>query len=437
MNDKSPAPIVPVDGKKITVQNGKLSVPDCPIIPFIEGDGSGPDIWRASVRVLNAAVEKAYGSQRKISWMEVYAGEKSFKEFDTWLPDETIQALTEFKVGIKGPMTTPVGGGIRSLNVAIRKFLDLYVCLRPIRWFEGVPNPIKHPEYMNMVIFRENTEDIYTGIEFEAGTPDNQRFLDLFKENFPAEYAKIRFPATSGIGIKPVSKEGTQRLVRAAIKWGLTNKRKKVTLVHKGNIMKYTEGAFRAWGYEVAEKEFAGDVFTWRQWEAIKKEKGEQAANQEMSAAQSSGKILVTDVIADAMFMNALLRPRDFDILATPNLNGDYLSDALAAQVGGIGIAPGANINYETGAAIFEATHGTAPGKAGLDKANPSSVILSGEMMFRYMGWNEAADLVVKGIERVIASRRLPVDLAQLSDNATTVKCSEFGDSIIHEIMNS
>jgi isocitrate dehydrogenase len=434
---KSPAPTIPANGQKMTIQNGKLNVPDCPIIPFIEGDGSGPDIWRASVRVLDAAVEKAYQDKRKISWMEVYAGEKSFKDFNTWLPEETIQAFTDFKVGIKGPMTTPVGGGIRSLNVALRKFLDLYVCLRPVRWFEGVPNPIKHPEYMNMVIFRENTEDIYTGIEFELGTPENKHFLELFKQNFPSEYAKIRFPDSSAIGVKPISREGTQRLVRAAIRWGLENKRHKVTLVHKGNIMKFTEGAFRAWGYEVAEKEFADKVFTWRQWEATKKEKGEQVANQEMKTAENSGKMLITDTIADAMFMNALLRPRDFDILAAPNLNGDYLSDALAAQVGGIGIAPGANINYETGAAIFEATHGTAPGKAGLDKANPSSVILSGEMMLRYVGWNEAADLVIKGIERVIASQRLPIDLAQLSEKATTVKCSEFGDFIIDEIRNS
>ena len=434
---KSPAPVVPVEGQKMSIQNGKLNVPDCPIIPFIEGDGSGPDIWRASVRVLDAAVEKAYLDRRKISWMEVYAGEKSFKEYNTWLPEETIQAFADYKVGIKGPMTTPVGGGIRSLNVALRKYLDLYVCLRPIRWFEGVPNPIKHPEYMNMVIFRENTEDIYTGIEFELGTPENKHFMELFKQNFPSEYAKIRFPDTSGIGVKPISKEGTFRLVRAAIQWGLDNKRRKVTLVHKGNIMKYTEGAFRAWGYELAEREFGDKVYTWLQWEATKKEKGDQAANQEMKAAETSGKMLIIDTIADAMFMNALLRPRDFDILAAPNLNGDYLSDALAAQVGGIGIAPGANINYETGAAIFEATHGTAPGKAGLDKANPSSVILSGEMMLRYMGWNEAADLLIKGIERVIASRRLPIDLAQLSDNATSVKCSEFGDYIIQEIRNS
>lgn len=437
MNKISPAPVVPAEGQKITILNKVLTVPDHPIIPFIEGDGSGPDIWRASERVLDAAVQKAYGDRKKISWMEVYAGEKSFKEFDTWLPDETIQAFNDYKVGIKGPMTTPVGGGIRSLNVALRKFLDLYVCLRPIRWFEGVPSPLLHPEYMNMVIFRENTEDIYTGIEFELGTPENKKFVDLFKQNFPAEYAKIRFPDTSGIGIKPISKEGTQRLVRAAIKWGLENKRRKVTLVHKGNIMKYTEGAFRAWGYDLAEDEFGDKVYTWRQWEATKKEKGDAAANQEMNTATSSGKMLITDTIADAMFMNALLRPRDFDILAAPNLNGDYLSDALAAQVGGIGIAPGANINYETGAAIFEATHGTAPGKAGLDKANPSSVILSGEMMLRYMGWNEAADFVITGIERVIASKRLPVDLAQIAGDATTVKCSEFGDAIINEIRNS
>jgi isocitrate dehydrogenase len=437
MEIKSPTPVVPVEGKRISIQNGKLNVPDCPIIPFIEGDGSGPDIWRASQRVLDAAVEKAYNNKRKIYWMEVYAGEKSFKEFNTWLPDETIQAFTDYLVGIKGPMTTPVGGGIRSLNVALRKYLDLYVCLRPIRWFKGVPSPTTHPEYMNMVIFRENTEDIYTGIEFEMGSPEVKHFLEIFKEQFPSEYAKIRFPDTAGIGIKPISKEGTQRLVRAAIRWAIENKRHKVTLVHKGNIMKFTEGAFQAWGYELAEKEFGDRVYTWRQWGITKAEKGAQAANDEMKEAVNHGKILITDVITDAMFQNSLIKPRDYEVIAAPNLNGDYLSDALAAQVGGIGIAPGANINYETGIAVFEATHGTAPGKAGLDKANPSSVILSGEMMLRYMGWNEAADLVIKGIEQVIALNLLPVDIADQAENATVVKCSEFGDAIIREIQNS
>jgi len=434
MEIKSPIPVAPAEGKKISIQNGKLVVPDCPIIPFIEGDGSGPDIWRASERVLDAAVEKAYLGKRKIYWMEVYAGEKSFKNFNTWLPDETIQAFSDYLVGIKGPMTTPIGGGIRSLNVALRKMLDLYVCLRPVRWFKGVPSPTTHPEYMNMVIFRENTEDIYTGIEFEMGSPEVKRFLELFKEQFPSEFAKIRFPNTTGIGIKPISQEGTERLVRAAIRWAIQNNRHKVTLVHKGNIMKFTEGAFQGWGYDLAEREFGDLVYTWRRWGATKAEKGSQAANDEMKEAVKKGKILITDVITDAMFQNSLIKPRDYEVIAAPNLNGDYLSDALAAQVGGIGIAPGANINYESGIAVFEATHGTAPGKAGLDKANPSSVILSGEMMLRYMGWNEAADLVIRGIEEVIALKLLPVDMADQTENATTVKCSEFGDAIIREI---
>jgi isocitrate dehydrogenase len=434
---QSPTPIVPAKGKKISIQNGKLIVPDCPIIPFIEGDGSGPDIWRASERVLDAAVEYAYHGKRKIYWMEVYAGEKSFKEFNTWLPDETIKAFSEYLVGIKGPMTTPIGGGIRSLNVALRKLLDLYVCLRPIRWFKGVPSPTTHPEYMNMVIFRENTEDIYTGIEFEMGSPEIKRFLKMFEEQFPLEFAKIRFPNTAGIGIKPVSKEGTERLVRAAILWAIENHRHKVTLVHKGNIMKFTEGAFQGWGYDLAEREFGDLVYTWRHWGKTKAEKGDQAANDEMKAAVGQGKILITDVITDAMFQNSLIKPRDYEVIAAPNLNGDYLSDALAAQVGGIGIAPGANINYETGIAVFEATHGTAPGKAGKDKANPSSVILSGEMMLRYMGWNEAADMVISGIENVIALKLLPVDMADQTEGATTVKCSEFGDAIIREIQKS
>ncbi len=434
MNALSPSPVVPANGGKISIQNGKLNVPDRPIIPFIEGDGSGPDIWRASQRVMDAAVEKAYGPQRQICWMEVYAGEKSFKEFNTWLPDETIQALQEYKVGIKGPMTTPVGGGIRSLNVALRKILDLYVCLRPVRWFEGVPSPTLHPEFVNMVIFRENTEDIYTGIEFELGTPENTQMLQLLQQYFPKEYAKIRFPASAAIGIKPISKEGTERLVRAAIKYALENHRKRVTLVHKGNIMKYTEGAFRAWGYELAEREFGDKVYTWLQFDKTKDAKGEDAANQEQDEACAAGKLLITDTIADAMFMNALMRPKQLDVIASPNLNGDYLSDAIAAQVGGIGIAPGANINYETGAAVFEATHGTAPHKAGKDTANPSSVILSGEMMLRYMGWNEAADLLIQGIERVIADKKVTIDLGQLTKDATVVKCSEFGDAIIAEI---
>ncbi len=435
MNAKSPSPVIPTDGEKISIQGGKLIVPDHPIIPFIEGDGSGPDIWRAARRVLDTAVEKAYGPQRQICWMEVYAGEKSFLEFNTWLPDETIQALQEFKLGIKGPMTTPVGGGIRSLNVALRKILDLYVCLRPVRWFEGVPSPTLHPEYVNMVIFRENTEDIYTSIEFELGTPENTQMLALLKQYFPKEYAKIRFPESAAIGVKPISKEGTERLVRAAIKYALENHRKRVTLVHKGNIMKYTEGAFRAWGYELADREFGDKVYTWRQYEATKEAKGEDAAKKEQDEACEAGKILITDTIADAMFMNALMRPKLLDVIASPNLNGDYLSDAIAAQVGGIGIAPGANINYESGAAVFEATHGTAPGKAGKDTANPSSVILSGEMMLRYMGWNEAADLIIQGIEKVIAEKKVTIDLAQLTKDSTIVKCSEFGNAIIADMM--
>ena len=423
---------VPEGGEKIRKSGDTLIVPDNPIIPFIEGDGTGPDIWRAAVRVFDAAVEKAYKGRRKIFWMEVYAGEKAYKKFGDWLPDETLQAFKEFLVGIKGPLTTPVGGGIRSLNVAIRKALDLYVCQRPVRWFPGVPSPIKHPERVDMVVFRENTEDIYAGIEFEVGTPEWKKFMELFKEHFPEEYAKMRFPETSGIGIKPVSEEGTKRLVRAAIKWGLANGRKSVTLVHKGNIMKYTEGAFRKWGYEVAEEEFGDKVYTWMMWERTKQEKGVEAANEEMRRAlEEEGRLLVKDVIADICFQQTLTRPKEFDILATMNLNGDYLSDALAAHVGGIGIAPGGNINYDTGHAVFEATHGTAPKYAGLDKVNPSSVILSGEMMFRHLGWHEAADLIIKGISGAIAAKTVTYDFHRLMEGATLLKCSEFGDAII------
>ncbi len=423
---------VPEGGEKIRKSGDTLIVPDNPIIPFIEGDGTGPDIWRAAVRVFDAAVEKAYKGRRKIFWMEVYAGEKAYKKFGDWLPDETLQAFKEFLVGIKGPLTTPVGGGIRSLNVAIRKALDLYVCQRPVRWFPGVPSPIKHPEWVDMVVFRENTEDIYAGIEFEVGTPEWKKFMELFKEHFPEEYAKMRFPETSGIGIKPVSEEGTKRLVRAAIKWGLANGRKSVTLVHKGNIMKYTEGAFRKWGYEVAEEEFGDKVYTWMMWERTKQEKGVEAANEEMRRAlEEEGRLLVKDVIADICFQQTLTRPKEFDILATMNLNGDYLSDALAAHVGGIGIAPGGNINYDTGHAVFEATHGTAPKYAGLDKVNPSSVILSGEMMFRHLGWHEAADLIIKGISGAIAAKTVTYDFHRLMEGATLLKCSEFGDAII------
>jgi len=422
---------VPAGGAKITIRDGKLQVPDRPIIPFIEGDGTGPDIWRASVRVLDAAVAKAYGGRRTIAWMEVFAGEKAFKQEGNWLPDETVEAFREFLVGIKGPLTTPIGGGIRSLNVALRQMLDLYVCLRPVRWFVGVPSPVKRPEKVDMVIFRENTEDIYAGIEFESGTEDVKKVLAFLKESFPRAYAKVRFPETTAIGMKPVSAEGSERLVRAAIEYTLANKRKSLTLVHKGNIMKFTEGAFRNWGYALAEREFAGRVYTWDEWERTKKAKGEDAANAEQKAALASGKVLVKDAIADITLQQVLTRPDEFDVIATLNLNGDYLSDALAAQVGGIGIAPGGNINYMTGHAVFEATHGTAPKYANLDKVNPGSVVLSGEMMLRYMGWPEAADLVIKGMDGAIGARTVTYDFARLMEGAKEVKCSEFGDAVI------
>jgi isocitrate dehydrogenase len=422
---------VPPDGQKVTIAGGVLNVPDCPILPFIEGDGTGPDIWRASVRVFDAAVAKAYGGQRKIAWMEVYAGQKSFDQFGTWLLDESVEAFKEYLVGIKGPLTTPIGGGIRSLNVALRKLLDLYVCLRPVRYFQGVPSPVKRPQDVDMVIFRENTEDIYTGIEFENGTEDNRRFKALLQEHFPKEFAKIRFPDSAGLGVKPVSVEGTERLVRAAIHYALANGRRSVTLAHKGNIMKYTEGAFRNWGYALAEREFADQVYTWEQWERTKAAQGEAAANAEQKAALAGGKVLIKDVIADIVFQQTITRATDFDVIATMNLNGDYLSDALAAQVGGIGIAPGGNINYLTGHAIFEATHGTAPKYADQDKVNPGSVILSGEMMFRYLGWTEAADLIIKGMDGAIGAGTVTYDFARLMDGATEVKTSEFGDAII------
>jgi len=422
---------VPAGGEKITIQNGRLQVPNFPILPFVEGDGTGRDIWRASVNVFDAAVAKAYRGKRAVKWMEVYAGEKAFTRFNSWLPDETVAAFNEFLVGIKGPLTTPIGGGIRSLNVALRKALDLYVCQRPVRYFQGVPSPVKHPEYVDMVIFRENTEDIYTGIEFEHGTPEAEAFRKALKDLFPKEYAKIRFPDTSGMGIKPVSKEGTFRLVRAAIQWSLENRRKSVTLVHKGNIMKFTEGAFRNWGYELAEAEFASQTYTWAQWERTKDAQGEAAANAEQDAALKAGRLLVKDVIADIVFQQTITRAKEFDVLATMNLNGDYLSDALAAQVGGIGIAPGGNINYATGHAVFEATHGTAPKYADKDQVNPGSVILSGEMMFRYMGWTEAADLIVKGMEGAIAAKTVTYDFHRLMDGASLLKCSEFGNAII------
>ncbi|MFZ1626162.1 MAG: NADP-dependent isocitrate dehydrogenase [Gammaproteobacteria bacterium] len=424
----------PAGGAKITISNGKLTVPNNPIIPFIEGDGTGPDIWRASVRVLDAAVAKAYGGKRKIHWMEVFAGQKAWDNYNTWLPDATVEACREYLVSIKGPLTTPIGGGIRSLNVALRQLLDLYVCLRPVRWFKGVPSPVKKPEEVDMVIFRENTEDIYAGIEFEAGTEANKKFLELFKANFPKEYAKIRFPNTSGIGIKAISQEGTERLFRATIEYAIANKSKSITIVHKGNIMKYTEGAFRNWSYAVAEREFGSKVYTWDQWERTKADKGEKAANEEQKAALAKGAILIKDAIADITLQQVLTRPAEFDVIATMNLNGDYLSDALAAQIGGIGIAPGGNVNYITGHAVFEATHGTAPKYANLDKVNPGSVILSGEMMLRYMGWTEAADSIISAMDKTIGDKTVTYDFARLMDGATEVKCSEFGDALIRNM---
>ncbi|MBX3252107.1 MAG: NADP-dependent isocitrate dehydrogenase [Myxococcales bacterium] len=411
--------------------DGKLVVPNDPILPFIEGDGTGRDIWRASVRVFDAAVEKAYGGEKKVAWYEVFAGEKAFNEHGSWLPDETVEAFRDYLVGIKGPLTTPIGGGIRSLNVALRQMLDLYTCLRPVRWYQGVPSPVKTPGEVDMVIFRENTEDIYAGIEFEQGTPEVDAFKAWLKESYPDRYKKIRFPDSCGIGIKPVSIEGTERLVRAAIEYAIRHDRKSVTLVHKGNIMKFTEGAFRNWGYALAEREFGEKVYTWDQWERTKAAKGEDAANEEQSAALKSGKILVKDAIADIALQQVLTRPSEFDVIATLNLNGDYLSDALAAQVGGIGIAPGGNINYVSGHAIFEATHGTAPKYADKDMVNPSSVILSGVMMFRHLGWDEAADLIETGLEKSIAAKTVTYDFARLMDGATKIKCSEFGDAII------
>ncbi len=418
-------------GSKIRMDNGKLHVPNDPIIPFIEGDGIGPDIWRASVRVFDAAVEKAYQGERKIHWLEVYAGQKAFDKFNNWLPDETIDHCREYLVSIKGPLTTPIGGGMRSLNVALRQLLDLYVCIRPVRWYQGVPSPVKSPENVDMVIFRENTEDIYAGIEFEQGTASNQNFLALLKESFPDEYSKIRFPESSGIGIKPISIEGSERLLRSAFDYAIENKSKSVTFVHKGNIMKFTEGAFRNWGYELAEREYGDHVYTWDQWERTKDENGEEAANKEQASAIDNGAILVKDAIADITLQQVLTRPSEFDVIATMNLNGDYLSDALAAQVGGIGIAPGGNLNNVTGHAVFEATHGTAPKYTDLDKVNPGSVILSGEMMLRYMGWTEAADLIVQSMDATIQNKTVTYDFARLMENITPVKCSEFGDELI------
>ena len=422
---------VPADGAKITTENGKLRVPDNPVIPYIGGDGIGVDISPVMIAVVDGAVASAYGGARKIHWMEVYAGEKANNLTGSWLPDETIDLMKEYLVSIKGPLTTPVGGGIRSLNVAVRQIMDLYVCLRPVRWFKGVPSPVRSPELVDMAIFRENTEDIYAGIEFETGSDQNRKFLDLFKEAFPASYDKIRFPETSGIGIKPVSREGTERLVRAAIRYAIDNGRKSVTFVHKGNIMKFTEGAFRNWGYEVAEREFGAETYTWSEWERTVADKGQDAANEEQKEALAAGRILCKDAIADITLQQVLTRPAEFDVIATTNLNGDYLSDALAAQVGGIGIAPGGNINYETGHAVFEATHGTAPKYAGRDMVNPGSLVLSAEMMLRYMGWKEAADRIITAMDGAIASKNVTYDFARLMDGANRVSCSEFGRNMI------
>ena len=411
------------EGDKITISNGELQVGDKPIVAFIEGDGTGPDIWAASKRVLDAAVEKAYGGKKAFAWMEVYAGDKANDVYGevVWLPDETIDALSEYLVGIKGPLTTPVGGGIRSINVAIRQRMDLYACVRPVQYFDGVPSPVKNPEDVDMVIFRENTEDIYAGIEFQEGTPENDAFRKLLKEHFPESYTKIRFPDTAGLGIKPVSREGTERIVKAALDYAVQNDRDSVTLVHKGNIMKFTEGAFRDWGYELAEREYGAQVLGEGPWRTFKN-------------PNTGTTITVKDVIADAMLQQIILRPGEYGVLATMNLNGDYISDALAAQVGGIGIAPGANINYDTGRAVFEATHGTAPKYAGQDKVNPSSVILSGEMMLRHLGWNEAADLIIRAMGKTIGQKRVTYDFERLMDGATLLKCSEFGDALIENM---
>lgn len=420
---------LPTEGEKIIIEGGKLKVPNQPIIPFIEGDGTGRDIWKSAKRVLDAAVEKAYRGDKKIAWYEVFAGEKAFNTYGEWLPNDTLEAIREYIVAIKGPLTTPIGGGIRSLNVALRQELDLYVCLRPVRYFDGVPSPVKRPELVDMVIFRENTEDIYAGIEYKEGSEEVKKLLAFLQNEMGV--SKIRFPQTSGIGIKPVSEDGSKRLVRAAVEYAITHNRKSVTLVHKGNIMKFTEGAFKNWGYEVAEQEFGDKVFTWAQYDVIKEQSGTEAANQAQKEALDAGKILIKDAIADIALQQVLTRPTDFDVIATLNLNGDYLSDALAAQVGGIGIAPGANINYVTGHAIFEATHGTAPKYADLDVVNPGSVILSGVMLLEHLGWHEAADLIYKGLATSINNKTVTYDFARLMEGATEVKCSEFGDHVI------
>ena len=431
--------VVPKDGGKITLVDGRLVVPDRPIIPFIEGDGTGRDIWRASQRVLDAAVAKAYGGRRKIAWTEVYAGEKAFTKFNEWLPAETVEAFREYLIGIKGPLTTPVGGGIRSLTVALRQQLDLYVCLRPVRRSPGVPSPMKHPEKVDMVIFRENTEDVYAGIEWEAGSVGAAQVLAFLEKEFPREFGKIRFPGSAALGVKPVSREGSERLVRAAIDYALRRGRRSVTFVHKGNVMKFTEGAFRNWGYALAEREFGDRVYTRSRWERTKAARGEEAAMAEQEAALAAGRLLVKDGLADVTLQQVMTRPEEFDVIATLNLNGDYLSDALAAQVGGIGIVPGGNANFETGHAVFEATHGTAPRYADLDKVNPGSVILSGEMMFRHLGWHEAAELVVRGMDGAIGARRVTYDFARLMRqeglaDAVEVRCSEFGEEIVRHM---
>ncbi|MFJ7934867.1 NADP-dependent isocitrate dehydrogenase [Sporosarcina sp. NPDC096371] len=417
---------------KITVTNGVLNVPDHATIPFIIGDGTGPDIWHAASRVLEAAVEKAYEGKRKLVWKEVLAGEKAFNETGEWLPQETLDTIEEYLIAIKGPLTTPIGGGFRSLNVALRQELDLYTCLRPVRYFEGVPSPVKRPEDCDMVIFRENTEDIYAGIEYKEGTPEAKKVIDFLQNEMGVK--NIRFPETSGIGIKPISEDGTKRLVRSALNYIIKEGRKSLTLVHKGNIMKFTEGAFKNWGYEVAEQEFGDKVFTWNQYDKIQEAEGTEAANKAQSDAEAAGKIIVKDAIADIFLQQILTRPKEFDVVATMNLNGDYISDALAAQVGGIGIAPGANINYDTGHAIFEATHGTAPKYAGLDKVNPSSVLLSGVLMLEHLGWNEAAAMITASIEQTIASKVVTYDFARLMDGATEVKASEFANELIKNL---
>jgi isocitrate dehydrogenase len=420
------------NGEVIKVNNGELDVPNNPIVPYIEGDGIGPDIWAAASRVIDAAVEKAYNGEKKIEWKEILAGEKAFNETGEWLPDATLDAVRKYMIAIKGPLTTPIGGGIRSLNVALRQELDLYVCLRPVRYFNGVPSPVKRPEDTDMVIFRENSEDIYAGIEYKEGSDEVKKLIEFLQNEMGA--TKIRFPETSGIGIKPVSQEGTDRLVRAAIQYAIDEGRKSVTLVHKGNIMKFTEGAFKNWGYEVAEREFGDKVFTWAQYDKLVEAEGKEAADKAQADAEAAGKIIVKDSIADIFLQQILTRPKEFDVVATMNLNGDYISDALAAQVGGIGIAPGANINYDSGHAIFEATHGTAPKYAGLDKVNPSSVLLSGELLLRHLGWFEAADLIMASMDKTIASKVVTYDFARLMDGATEVSCSGFADELIKNL---